>query len=218
MKIGIKGIIDLELMTKSLQNNVEFVAFDLRPKSFNFTQEYKIAEILEQNSNANLESVSLLFENEKTFMIQEICNRLSKDFKITAEFTGKTDLKTVDDLVIDFFWHFDQDTKIKEVFEAKNLKRIVLTQEVLEQYQDNNELYGLINMFQEQYEVEIQGDWDKSIIKSAYDLLNIRYLSFEINNKVERSYRNIDYGLLEAHIGHVSKLFNQQDKHETTHK
>lgn len=201
MKLGLKGIIDNNLYIKASSLGFESFAFDLRPKSFNFTQEYKIVEILGEADHQH--EFILLFENEKEFMLEELVKRVTDQtgLQVFPEITGGTSLDIMDKLEVPYIWHFNTEEKIASLSERKNLKRIVLNQNVLEEFQQRGELFGFLQLMlsEEDYEIEIALDWEQSIFLSIVEQFSIDQLSFEINNKIEKSYRNIDYGLLEIH-------------------
>ena len=59
MKLALKGILDLEVMQLASQLGMSEVSFDFRPRSFNFTQGYKVKELL--NYGGQFDSLNLIF-------------------------------------------------------------------------------------------------------------------------------------------------------------
>ena len=75
MQISIKGITNSDIIRECSVLGVADYSFDLRPKSFNFVQAHKIKTILMQYPHLHY---SLLFENEKDFMVHALHDDISK--------------------------------------------------------------------------------------------------------------------------------------------
>lgn len=208
MKKHLKGIIDQKLFERAFDFGIQEVSFDLRPTSFNFTQGYVIEKILE-DSSTDFESYSVLFDTDKDFMVLEQLKKIENATPVDVfpEFSNLTDIDALDRIGKPFAWQYNQATRIKSILESKNLQRIVFTFSELEVLLKANEFFGLVNLLREvrDFDIELLVDWDSPIYQSVLETVENCILSFEINNKIESSYRNIDYNLLEAHIHHIAK-------------
>ena len=58
-------------------------------------------------------------------------------------------------------------------------------------------------------ELEVQTDWDSAMLMTLIDTYNIEALSWEINNKVELSYRCLDFQLVESHMQKVGLIMSE---------
>lgn len=209
MKLALKGILDLEVMQLASQLGMSEVSFDFRPRSFNFTQGYRVKELL--SYGGQFDFLNLIFENEKDFVIEQILKDLnSAEHSIMLEFSGGESLIWADKFETPYIWHYKADTSLSQIEESKFLKRIVFNQEVLDYYNQSGELFGFFQLFsdRENLELEILADWDNPLIISLIDSFNINYLSFEINTKVERSFRSVDHALVSTHIKQIQQSLN----------
>ena len=209
MKLALKGILDLEVMQLASQLGMSEVSFDFRPRSFNFTQGYKVKELL--SYGGQFDSLNLIFENEKDFIIEQILKDLNpEEHSMMLEFSGGESLTWADRFETPFIWHYKAETSLSQIEQSKFLRRIVFNQEVLDHYNQTGELFGFFQLFtdRENLELEILTDWDNPLIISLIDNFDISHLSFEINNKVERSFRNVDHGLVKTHIKQIQQSLN----------
>ncbi len=214
MRFGLKGITKSEVITHVLQHNVEEFSFDLRPKSFNFTQAYNIVSILKDFSTTGL-NYQLIFENEKDFVVKSVLEQIEKDLGekriFHLEFSGETSIAELDSYGNPYSLHFKEGRKIAELTGAKNLKRIIFHQKDLQLYADNNELYGFLQLFSDLDEIvefEILMEWDSQAIYSMFDYFPIKCLSFEVNNQVELSYQTVDITKVTNHLDFIQNDLN----------
>lgn len=202
MKLGLKGITDSQVLQFAQTLGFEELSFDLRPRSFNFTQGYKIKEILEQTSTAA--GIFLQFENEKSFMIAELMKDLvnSGHSSLGLEVEKVDNLTEINDLGFIFHLKYQPEYKLKDLKNCDQLKRLIFTQEFLEELNQNGELFGFFDILRTEtdFELEVLTDWDNSLIFSLLETFQVDVLSWEINNKVEKSYRCLDFDLVESHI------------------
>lgn len=197
--------------------NLSF-AFDLRPKSFNFTQTYKIKETLE--GHRNIEMISILFSNEKDYVVNNIVLDIEKSFlskegthnNLILEFCGQTPIADLEKYEKNYYWHYHKDEKIKNLANVKYLKRVIFHHQDLEELNDTGELHGFFQLFSEYMDhisIEVQLQWSSELIISMFDFFDISAVSFEISSEVEIGYQNPDSQLISNHIGHIDKLFKQ---------
>jgi hypothetical protein len=213
MKIGLKGITDAVTFNHANSFGIESFSFDLRPRSFNFIQEYMIVEILRLNPTSS--RCSLLFADEKDFMVQELCTRVEEQTGLNClpEFAGVESISDLEKLKRPYLWHYHTQGKIKDIYQADYLDSIILNQDILKTYDDAGELIGFFNLLNEKegLKVEILVDWDSPIPMSLLEMFPIECLSFEVNNKVEISYRNIDFDMMKLHLKEVTSMISQLD-------
>lgn len=210
MNFALKGITKGKTI-HSMDHIVQF-GFDLRPRSFNFTQLSNIKEII--RGNPQVKTFVLIFENESTSIIKELYAKVEIDLhqsqELWVEFSGSEKLEDCEQLGIPYVWHFKEGYNIKVMKEQKLLKRVAFTHSLLEQYNDRGELHGFFNLFQDltnEIFFEVQLDWDSEIILSFFDYFPISMISFEINHKVELSYQCPDHILMNSNLKNVADLF-----------
>lgn len=211
MKFGLKGITDLKTYKFAHELGFSEVGFDLRPKSFNFTQGYKIKEILKQSEEwLNL---VLQFESEKEFVIKELINDLqtSTSQVLSLAIENPVNLKKIDELAHPYSLKYQPDLKLSEIKACENLTRLVFGQEFLDELNQNGELFGFFDIIRSEtdLELEVQTDWDSAMLMTLIDTYNIEVLSWEINNKVELSYRCLDFELVESHMQKVGLIISE---------
>ncbi len=183
--------------------------------SLNFTQSYKIKEIMEQTSSS-LKHFYLHFENEKEFMINEILSDISSargQSSLMLEFSGKDQLDYYESFKTPYIWHFDEDVKLDAIPNTQYLKKISFDQLFIERLLQFGKLYELFGNIikligNKGIEIEISANWDSAIMETIIDFYPVTSLNFEINNKVERSYRQIDLQLVTGHIEHTKRSLN----------
>lgn len=78
INLRMEGIYDLRTILHLKNLNINCFSFDFRPRSFNFLQQYKFFEILQEEYSKEL-CFFLRYENEKDFVIQKMLTDL-KDF------------------------------------------------------------------------------------------------------------------------------------------
>jgi len=210
MSFYLKGITNSQTIIQTLSLGLTGYSFDLRPKSFNFVQAKKIKEMLKVDSNSQY---TLIFENEKDFMVNELYKQITQDemASVLIEFTGVTGLNDLDSIGKNFVWHYHHDEKFMMIERVEHLKRIVFNHKDLEFFQEKGELFGFLNLFQDLkkqgIEFEILLDWDTALIESMFDYFDFDAISLEINNKVEISYQIPDIPLITNHLLQLKNLF-----------
>ena len=187
----------------------------MRPRSFNFTPTYNIKSIL---NNSYVDNYTLLFENEKDFVLTELLKEFELGHKkVRLEFTGTTQLNELDKFQLPYVWHYNPEIKISQIKQAKYLKRIVFSHVLLEHFNDNGELFGFLSLFVdlvEDAEFELFLDWDSSILESAFSYFHFDCISLEVNSKVDSSYQCIDEISFKSHIQRIKNLQLKGLKHD----
>lgn len=219
MILGLKGITDIDVFRFATNLGFSQLSFDLRPRSFNFTQGYKIKEILEQVGDYY--RICLQFDGEKKFVMQEITRDIESDSReIFLEIENPLDLKVCNELGYPFALKYKPDFKLSELKSCHNLERLIFTQDFIEELNQQGELYGFFDVLRSELpqKLEILTDWDSALISSLIETYEIDVLSWEINNKIEVSYRNIDFDLLESHMQKIEVLMSQGDAFDNNRK
>jgi hypothetical protein len=213
MDYGLKGVTKLTTIESNRDLELKVYSFDLRPRSFNFTPMSNIKNII---SSANLGDFTLLFENEKDFVLNEFI----KEFKLNEnhvhlEFSGTTQIEELDALETPYSWHYHPEIKISQISKTRFMKRIVFGHQLLEHFNDNGELFGFLSLFKDLVdgvEFELQLDWDSPVLESMFEYFKFDFISFEIDSKIETSYQNVNEVELNAHIKTIQKIFLEGKK------
>jgi hypothetical protein len=213
MKFILKGVCNSSTILQTQSSNLAQIGFDLRPKSFNFTQGYKIKEMIE--GIPPNQSISLMYEDEKDFLVKEV----SKDIRTSLvdgqelflEFTGRTPLAELEKLNLDYIWHYQDQERIRNIADTNHLKRIVFRHSDLEYLNSRGELHGFFNLFSDYFDkimIEIQVDWNSEIIYSIFEHFNIPIISVEITNLIEVGYQNPNCDLINTFIKSIETNIN----------
>lgn len=189
--------------------------FDLRPRSLNFTQIYKIKEMISEN-NSSLNHFYIHFENEKDFMINGSLEDIIKaqgQAALNLEFSGTDDLSFYEQFQTPYVWHFNENISVDSITNTKYLRKISFDQLFVERLLQFGRLYELFGDLIEKIgskniDFEISAGWDSAIMETLIDFYPINTLRFEINNQVEKSYRQIDLHLVQGHIEHTKRTLN----------
>jgi len=223
MQFILKGITNDQFIGKFSKPVVDQINFDLRPRSFNFTQAYNIKNIIEKNPYQQM--YGLMFENDKDFVVTELFKDIQSSLKnhdeLILEFTGDTFLKDLENLNLPYIWHYQAEEKISNIANCKHLKRIVFKHSYLATLYENGELWGFFNLFEQvatNIFFEVQLEWDTDIILSMFEFFTLPIISLEINSMVEKSYQHPDFDLIAKFIHNISELFlDKDDNNENSH-
>lgn len=212
MQYILKGICNQETIDGTNSSNVSQYSFDLRPRSFNFIQIRKINEMIK--SSSEIKKFSLCFEDEKTEMVTELYKKavdeISPEQEVFLEFSGDEKLEWCEQFQKSYIWHYNENEKISNIDKTKYLKRVVFKHEILQEYHHKNELHGFLNLFADYTQkiyFEVQLDWDSEIIISLFDFFQIPMVSFEMNNKIEKSFQQPDVEKVLGCLESMNSLF-----------
>lgn len=210
MNFRLKGITDASTIEQAQRCSVFEYDFDLRPRSLNFIQLKNVDKIISQFPHTKFQ---LIFENETNFTINEIAKKLNHSKELFGiEVCGNINFEEVDELKLDYSWRFQEDSQFSDIKRAKNLKKIILTHTSLEHYLESGELFGFLQLFNDEnfkdIEFELLLDWDTNLIESALKQLNFSFVSFEVNSKVELSYQIPNNDLITSELERYHKIFN----------
>jgi hypothetical protein len=210
VKLRVSGIYNPELIQYLRQYNISHFSYDFRPTSFNFTQAYRVKEMLESVGNP-LDCISLHFADEKDFVIYEILKdvKLSAQGEVFLEFSGKHPLEFFEQFETPYIWHFNELVNIDKLGELKYLSKISFDHLFLERLMQFGDLFDFLgkitSILKDNQTLEIHLDWDTAVMETLIDFFNFDSLCFEINSKVETSYRTPDLHLVSTHIEHTKR-------------
>jgi hypothetical protein len=210
VKLRVSGIYNPDIIQYLRQYNISHFSYDFRPTSFNFTQAYRVKEMLE-TAGSPLDTISIQFADEKDFVISEILKDIKSSSKgeVLLEFSGKHPLDFFEQFETPYIWHFNELVNIDNLSELKYLSKISFDHIFLERLMQFGDLFDFLGkmttLLKENQSLEIHLDWDTSVMETLIDFFNFDSLCFEINNKVETSYRTPDLKLFSAHIEHTKR-------------
>ena len=194
-------------------------SFDLRPKSFNFVQEYVLLDIIKEIYRP-WNRYYLHFENEKDYVIKKILADVKESAVKTDSATDLIEnlfLEFSDGLTVQYYesfktpyvFHLDERHRFEEFLASKYLRAINLSYSYLHHLHQGGKLgefagsfLKLIKRFEQHQKIEVMlsMDWNEDIVPSLFHYFQFNVISLPLNHKVELSYRNLDYELLKKYI------------------
>ncbi len=218
-RIKIDGTYNQKTITMLEELKINDFSFDLRPKSFNFVQEYVLLDII-KTSFRPWNRYYLHFENEKEYVIKKILNDVKeaaiKTDSATAqmdnlflEFSDGLDVLFYESFETPYLFHLDERHHLEDFLSSKYLRAINLSYSYLHHLQQSGKFGefagGFLKLVKKlephrKVEVMLSMDWDEDVFPSLFHYLQFNVISLPLNNKVELSYRNIDYELLKKYM------------------
>ncbi|MEC7274832.1 MAG: hypothetical protein VXV96_00800 [Bdellovibrionota bacterium] len=209
LKLALSGIYDQRTVSFLAEKNIDFLCFDLRPRSLNFIQEYRLLEMAQAMVGGVL---VLQFSQEKDFII----HRLIKS--VREVFSGEILLYFCADEADEFCNSFGVGY-LKKIsgngpmpLPQSYLKGVVFSHHYLDYLGDNGVLQQFAARYYQTFSQQsidlyqiLEGDWDSNYRPSLCDLFDLDYLMLPINQKVEVCFRNVDLNGLEASLRSVPK-------------
>src|SRR5690606_7524370 len=132
----VDGIYDIRTVNQLLDLGVTRFSFDLRPRSLNFVQHYRVIEIVKQIGLRPKIVFCFHFADEHPMLIEKFIEDLSSAAAITKEqwsgdqleleFSGREDFGFLDTFNVPYRWHLFKGASWSKAAKAKNLKGIVL--------------------------------------------------------------------------------------------
>lgn len=193
---------------------IKEISFDLRPMSFNFIQAAMIAQIINENGDEN--NYSLIFANDTDKMINGLIEQIENqceysDWKI--HYKGDESFEFIDSIQRPYFWDFARDKNYRPFLKDPKCRRIVFDSELLTELMQSNEIYPIMEEFKslkhDDLIIEICNDWDNSLPISIMEFFEINHVNFNISDKVETSYRQIDLSIIEQHLEYTKKVIHE---------
>ena len=203
--LRITGIYDQNTVSLLKSLDVYNFTFDLRPTSMNFTQAYKVSEII-QNTYGVGDRYTLQFDTDKDFVINGVIEKLSPAIareELILEFCSYRELEECESFKLPFVWQYDESNESK-FLNSSYLHTVVFGQQLIQQLELNNRLYPFMNNFFQKcpahINVELAMDWSSSILHTLIDFFPINGLVYSINNEVELQFRHVNLQLVQQHI------------------
>ena len=222
MKLKLSGVYNHDIIQSARPFGLKSISFDLRPKSFNFTQKHIIEGLINQNSE--LESFNLMFSGQPVDTGLELLEQLSQKVSIEKKRLKielySSDLNEVlsylDKSPFKVIWHFTPQANYRKVLTNSHLEGVILSQSYLEGLVKSGELYsflGELKGLNPKLKFYLKLDWDEEFLGSYLDFFAWEGVDFEISSKVEHDYRVLDSSLIINHLKHFSLLFENEGSH-----
>ncbi|OFZ22192.1 MAG: hypothetical protein A2202_03785 [Bdellovibrionales bacterium RIFOXYA1_FULL_36_14] len=218
-RIKIDGTYNQYTITMLEEMKINDFSFDLRPKSFNFVQEYVLLDILKEIYRP-WNRYYLHFENEKEYVIEKILNDVKASAiktdnttdlieNILLEFSDGLPVQYYESFKTPYIFHLDERHRLEDFLACKYLKAVNLSYAYLHHLHQGGKLGEFAGSFlkllkrleqHQKIEVMLLRDWDEDIFPSLLHYFQFHVTSFPLNHKVELSYRNLNYELLKKYI------------------
>jgi hypothetical protein len=202
--IRIDGVYDFKTIEIFIQEGVTDFVFDLRPRSLNFLQHYKLIEIISRFKNMPI-NWYLHFSNEADFIINKFITDVDRVLAGTVgnnvflEFSDEKDFSWYEQFNKKYFVRMNLNARAIDRLRdnIRNCHGIVLDSSLLIQDIQAGTIEGqMAQLFKNEYFLQnnpqlfILKQWDEEIFEEMYFKVD-RY-SFPISRRFEISYRNID--------------------------
>lgn len=202
----LEGIYSLNSLQEFHHYGVRQWLFDLRPKSFNFIQQYVLNDCLKFLEQTGLDQdIYLRIQFEKDFMVDKIIKDLrdlglmSNQLKFFFELSEVSDIAHAERNSIPYLFHYDF-KKDSSAYSHSLLQGIILTHSDFERMQKSQQVGSFIQemngeISQGLFKDKVLGfsfDWHDDLQTSVIDFMPFTFYSLPINGKVESSYRQLD--------------------------
>jgi hypothetical protein len=200
MRLWVGGVYDKTTLNTLSNIDVRNIIFDFRPRSFNFVQEYKMQEILENEIHENSQ-IGLCFESEKAFIIDKIFNDLENKSYITKEqillfLEGIIEKATREHYL--YYWKYDQRMDLNDLLQDDNCLGIVLDQVLLDSLNQSQQLYQFMSkLIKSNKEIVVESS---KLPTGLLDFFKIDSLILPLNKEWEVGYRQVDQDLLDDYL------------------
>ena len=200
----IDGVYDINTIELFIREGVRNFSIDLRPRSLNFLQHYKLIEMLSKFKALPI-NWYLHFSNEAEFVIYKFLADVEKNLagavgsKVYLEFSDDKELSWYEQFNTEYFIRMSLDKKSVEKLGQKSSKcsgLILESSQLMEQMQ-SGELETLVAAFlkteffqHKRPSVFVLKQWDEEIFEEMY--LSVDCYSYPLSRRFESSYRNID--------------------------
>lgn len=214
MEIKINGVYSNEVVSFFKSLGIHNFGFDLRPTSFNFIQLHAIKDIIKSHPDLVF---TFLFNNEKDFVIKELVNFACEDTQLNKEnvlleFTHVHDIDVCESFEMNYIWHFNDLTNYRKMRNSKFLRVISLSQSLLEDYRERQELFDFIKELNELKSqanlLDLRIDWTEAPGESIIDFIQPNLLTLEIDNSVQKSYRVLNNEIVQVHLSYLKQCIN----------
>jgi|GEM_PF-2904640 len=209
-KIRIDGIYDKRTLNFLEEKGNFHVAFDTRPKSLNYIQEYRLIDMLK---GCNSRSITLIIDSFSKEMISRCIGEIGKVFSgtISLEVRGLLPFN-LNELKTPFAVDYELFEGREDTFRGDYFKGYSIDYLYLDRLYHNGKFGDWIQKFfisnrdiSLNMEVNIRMDWDSDIFPSLSEYFDFATYSLPIGDKVETCYRNADLRKIENNITFVKK-------------
>lgn len=222
-RIKLNGHYDLKTIELARSNGIKDFGFDFRPRSFNFLQNYKFVEMLDQIYHHS-HRYYLVFESETDNVLNRFMEDVKKVFaahgalekfeeQVFLEFTDLRESSFYSSLPMGFYWRVENELALKEVLKSKNLRGLILSFSMLERLQAQGALFQFIgtlskgiSQYESKVEVGVDLPWSADVFPSLFEFITFDFYNLSIDSNVESSYRHIDQGKLSNHLSYYKNL------------
>ena len=210
-QLRITGIYDQRTIQLLNENKIYSLGLDLRPRSLNFVQSYRLVEML---SKQQLGEVYLHFENEKEFIIQDIIDKVRAVYggKLILEFSDSLNKEFYDQFNLPYILKFDPYRGDLVNCCGENFSGFVFDYDHLETIHQRGlfdkwvgEYYRSISFLDKQIKHTLNRGWKSDIFPSLYEFLDFDYVSLCISSEVEVCFRNVDLKLFKEQVDYIRK-------------
>lgn len=213
LNFKIDGIYDEGALKSVMDQGVRRVSFDLRPKSFNFIQIYRIQEILKSVGDLPKDfKVYLHFQDESEFSIKYIVDEIAKTIgnhsQIRVYLSDQKDITYYQNLKHEFSWELTTLDNLKQISLTKGFREVILPFELVEFYHGRNQAFEFLNrlmtMKKDQFELCLKIPWDFDKIESIFDFYQFDSYLLSVNSKIENSFRNFNHKAMSGLLDTIS--------------
>ena len=213
--IRLDGVYDRKTLDAARSMGVQSFQFDFRPRSLNFLQLHVFQEMIEDLPKSK-ETFFLHFSNEKDFLIRRVIEDFEKaleknssDSEMILEFSDENNAGFYDQFGVPFFWYYSPGSALEEVLKCYNLRGVVWSLDLLNDFDQSRSLELIFDQFWEGYGEHIRRMKLKNLIRGVRPLnflervLNMMpfdFISLPVDHHFELSYRNVDLIALRAEI------------------
>lgn len=201
----ISGIYDYRTIQFLQELKINHFSFDLRPRSLNFIQEYRLIEILEKMQLGN---IYLRFENEQSYIIERIYNNCLKAFggRVLLELSGNIDIGFIKENKFPFLFVVNE--KDLELIPVDELcVGHTFSYEFLQMMHLRGEFVAWVSAYYRKFNASslnniqiLDIDWDSDIFPSLYEYFDFDLRNLPINGKIEVCYRNVDLNKISTNL------------------
>lgn len=199
-QIKITGVFDEDSFSFFKNKGIFHYGFDLRPKSFNFIQEHALIPLVEKLS---MGSITLLFENEKDFVIKRILDEISKKYsgEVSLEFYGKEDYTFFDSFSLPYAYVLKND--VPKII-GRNQSSVILYQEYINELVELGKAHDL--KVENVSKINLTFENKLNFPQSVTDFIDWNFLNLEIDQKICLSYRKLNEVVIEELLIHMENF------------
>lgn len=222
-RLKLNGHYDKATIKVAQSRGIKDFGFDFRPRSFNFLQNYKFVEILDEIYHPS-HKYYLVFEKESDNVLNMFMEDVKKVFatrnaldqfdqQVFLEFTDFREKSFYNSLPMGFYWRVENEQALQEVLRAENLRGLILSFDMLERLHKSGGLFKFIGTLgqgmrshSEKIELGLDINWSADLFPSLFEFLQFDFYNLSINSQVESSYRNVDESKLIHHLNYYNDL------------